>query len=66
LGVAYLAQLFDAYVVDGIVNGAAWLINGFGNGLRRIETGRVQSYMIGFFGGLAVLTVLAFVLVVIK
>jgi proton-translocating NADH-quinone oxidoreductase chain L len=66
LGIASLAQLFDAYVVDGIVNGAAWLINGFGNGLRRIETGRVQSYMIGFFGGLALLSVLAFVLIVVK
>jgi proton-translocating NADH-quinone oxidoreductase chain L len=66
LGVAYLAQLFDAYVVDGVVNGAARLTNSFGDGLRRIETGRVQSYMIGFFGGLAVLSVLVFVLVVVR
>jgi NADH:ubiquinone oxidoreductase subunit 5 (subunit L)/multisubunit Na+/H+ antiporter MnhA subunit len=66
LGIAFLAQLFDTYVIDGIVNGAAWLTNGFGNGLRRIETGRVQSYMIGFFGGLALLSVLAFVLIVVK
>ena len=44
----------------------AWLINGLGGGLRRVETGRVQSYMIGFFGGLAVLGVLVFVLVVVK
>jgi NADH-quinone oxidoreductase subunit L len=66
LGIATLAQLFDTYVVDGIVNGVAWLVNGFGGGLRRVETGRVQSYMIGFFGGLAVLAVLVFVLVVAK
>ena len=66
LGIAYLAQLFDTYVIDGAVNGVAWLINGFGNGLRRVETGRVQSYMIGFFGGLALLSVLIFVLVVVK
>ena len=66
LGIAYLAQLFDTYVVDGIVNSAAWLMNGFGGGLRRIETGRVQSYMIGFFGGVAVLSILVFVLVVVK
>ncbi len=66
LGIAYLAQLFDTYVVDGTVNGVAWLINGFGSGLRRLETGRVQSYMIGFFGGLAVLSILVFVLVMAK
>ena len=66
LGIAYLAQLFDTYVVDGTVNGAAWLINRLGGGLRRVETGRVQSYMIGFFGGLAILGVLVFVLVVAR
>jgi NADH-quinone oxidoreductase subunit L len=37
-----------------------------GGGLRRLETGRVQSYMIGFFGGLAILSVLVFVLVIAK
>jgi proton-translocating NADH-quinone oxidoreductase chain L len=66
LGIASLAQLFDAYVVDGVVNGVAWLVTGFGGGLRRLETGRVQSYMIGFFGGVAILAVLVFVLVVAK
>ena len=66
LGIAHLAYLFDAYVVDGAVNGTAWLMNAFGGGLRRVETGRVQSYMIGFFGGLAVLGVLVFLLVVAK
>jgi NADH-quinone oxidoreductase subunit L len=63
LGLANLAQLFDTYVVDGIVNGVAWLITNFGNGLRRVETGRVQSYMVGFFGGVAVLALIVIVLV---
>lgn len=62
-GLCKLAQLFDTYVVDGIVNGAAALVSGAGNGMRRIETGRVQSYMIGFFGGVALLAVLALVLI---
>jgi proton-translocating NADH-quinone oxidoreductase chain L len=61
LGMATLAQLFDTYVVDGAVNGTAWLVNGLGGRLRRVETGRVQSYMIGFFGGLAVIGLLVFV-----
>lgn len=62
-GICRLAQLFDTYVIDGLVNGVANLITGFGSGMRRIETGHVQSYMIGFFGGVAVLALVAFVLI---
>jgi NADH:ubiquinone oxidoreductase subunit 5 (subunit L)/multisubunit Na+/H+ antiporter MnhA subunit len=62
-GIAFLAQLFDTYVIDGIVNGVAGLVNIFGRDLRRVETGKVQSYMIGFFGGVALLAVLVFVLI---
>ncbi|GAC1357217.1 MAG: NADH-quinone oxidoreductase subunit L [Ktedonobacteraceae bacterium] len=63
LGIANIEQAFDAYVVDGIVNGVAQAITGFGSGLRHVETGRVQSYMIAFFGGVAVLAVFVIVLV---
>ncbi|GHO43466.1 NADH-quinone oxidoreductase subunit L [Ktedonospora formicarum] len=63
LGISYLAQAFDTYVVDGIVNGAASVVTLFGRGARRVETGRVQAYMVGFFGGVAVLAVIAFVLI---
>ncbi|MBO0792313.1 MAG: hypothetical protein J2P36_15395, partial [Ktedonobacteraceae bacterium] len=63
LGLSHVAQAFDTYIVDGIVNGVAQAITGFGSGLRRVETGRVQSYMIGFFGGIAVLALIVFVLV---
>lgn len=65
LGLAQIAQLFDTYVVDGVVNGVAWVVNGFGGGLRRVETGRVQSYMVAFFGGVAVLAVLVILLVTV-
>ncbi len=34
-----------------------------GGDIRQTENGRVQSYMIGFFGGAAVLTVIVIVLV---
>jgi NADH:ubiquinone oxidoreductase subunit 5 (subunit L)/multisubunit Na+/H+ antiporter MnhA subunit len=64
LGIAALCQAFDAYVVDGIVNGVAFLVNRAGAGVRHVETGRVQSYMIGFFGGIAVLAVVVFALIV--
>jgi NADH:ubiquinone oxidoreductase subunit 5 (subunit L)/multisubunit Na+/H+ antiporter MnhA subunit len=62
-GICRLAQTFDTYVVDGLVNSMASLVTGLGNGMRRIETGHVQSYMIGFFGGVAVLALLAFALI---
>jgi NADH:ubiquinone oxidoreductase subunit 5 (subunit L)/multisubunit Na+/H+ antiporter MnhA subunit len=63
LGISHVEQAFDTYVVDGIVNGVARLVTGVGSGVRRVETGRVQAYMVGFFGGVAILAVLVFVLV---
>lgn len=63
LGIAHIAAAFDASIVDGIVNGIAGTVLGLGKGLRRAETGRVQTYMYGFFGGVAVLAIVVFVLV---
>ena len=62
LGIAHIAAAFDATIVDGIVNGVAGLVNGLGRGLRHTETGKVQSYMYGFFGGIATLVIVVFVL----
>ncbi len=63
LGLSHVEQAFDTYIVDGLVNGVARLVTTLGRDIRYTETGRVQSYMIGFFGGVAVLTVVALVLV---
>ena len=63
LGLCHVAQAFDTYVIDGAVNGVARVTTIFGRDLRQVETGRVQTYMLGFFGGVAVLAVLVFVLV---
>jgi proton-translocating NADH-quinone oxidoreductase chain L len=63
LGLSHIEAAFDTYVVDGIVNGVARAVNGAGQEVRQAETGRVQSYMIGFFGGLAVLSIVVFALV---
>jgi NADH-quinone oxidoreductase subunit L len=63
LGVAHIAAAFDASIVDGLVNGVAALVTDIGRGLRHAETGRVQSYMYGFFGGIAALAIVALVLV---
>ncbi len=37
---------FDKYVVDGAVNGVASVLQGFGEGFRRIQTGRIQTYLV--------------------
>ena len=63
LGLSHVEQAFDAYIVDGLVNGTARLVTTFGRDLRHVETGKVQSYMVGFFGGVAILAAIVIVLV---
>src|SRR6266700_2037594 len=63
LGISHVEQAFDAYVVDGLVNGVARLVLTAGRDLRYVETGKVQSYMAAFFGGIAILIAVVFVLV---
>jgi NADH-quinone oxidoreductase subunit L len=63
LGISHVEYAFDAYVIDGIVNGVARLVTTAGRDLRYTETGRVQSYMIGFFGGVVVLAVIVIAVV---
>ena len=51
---------FDRHVVDGLMNGLAWLMQFLGAGLRKAQTGRVQAYALGMLGGLLALIFLAF------
>jgi NADH-quinone oxidoreductase subunit L len=51
---ADIKQLFDTYIVDGAVNGSGWIVRAFGGILRRLQTGRVQFYV------LTIATVLVF------
>jgi NADH:ubiquinone oxidoreductase subunit 5 (subunit L)/multisubunit Na+/H+ antiporter MnhA subunit len=39
------AGSFDHYVVDGLVNGAAFVSGFFGRALRTVQTGKVQTYV---------------------
>jgi NADH-quinone oxidoreductase subunit L len=64
-GISHIVQAFDTYIVDGLVNGTARLVTTLGRDLRHVETGRVQTYMFGFFGGLAVLALVVIVLVTV-
>jgi NADH-quinone oxidoreductase subunit L len=51
-GVSVALDLFDRWVVDGIVNGAAWGTRGAAGGLRRLQSGQVQAYGAVAFVGL--------------
>ncbi|MCP4144381.1 MAG: NADH-quinone oxidoreductase subunit L [bacterium] len=39
-------SIFDRYVVDGMVNGVGNLIQGAAQGMRRVQTGQVQTYLL--------------------
>ena len=54
---------FDAKVIDGAVNGAAWLAQRIGGGLRRAQTGRVENYGLGMAAGL-ILVLIVYVVVI--
>ncbi len=43
---------FDAYVIDGIVNGLGYMTRGVGGGLRGLQTGVVGNYALGIVAGL--------------
>ena len=60
--VGRLAQAFDTYVVDGVVNGVGRGVNDAGDRLRRTEAGQLQAYTSVFVLGLLVATVTIFVL----
>jgi NADH-quinone oxidoreductase subunit L len=60
LGLANLCALFDAYVIDGIVNGSARFVRGLGSVTRRSETGVVQNYGAALFGGAIIIMLIIF------
>ena len=47
----FLAQIFDPWVIDGIVNGVAALARGLSWVSRGLQTGNVQHYVAGFLIG---------------
>ncbi len=54
-GARWLADVFDARVIDGAVNGLGALVRRGGSGLRRLQTGLVRNYALGLFAGAAAL-----------
>ncbi len=51
-GLSWLASFFDQYVVDGLVNGVANVLQALFRLFRRAQTGRVQNYALVMGGGL--------------
>ena len=51
----WLWTAVDVKVIDGAVNGLAWVWERFGTALRPLQTGRVQNYAFGIFAGMVAL-----------
>jgi NADH-quinone oxidoreductase subunit L len=58
-GVFRVCQVFDTYIVDGLVNGVAGGTIGAGRLIRNAETGKLQTYGLVMFAG--ILTIVALV-----
>jgi len=53
--VAWISGQIDKYLVDGAVNGVAAVLQGAGEGFRRIQTGRIQTYLAYASGSVLIL-----------
>jgi NADH-quinone oxidoreductase subunit L len=60
--VGALDGLIDALIVDGAVNGVAQGFAALGRRIRRTQTGRIQTYLVGAVGGVLLLLFVNFVL----
>jgi NADH-quinone oxidoreductase subunit L len=50
-----LWKVFDDSFIDGIVNGAATVVRGFGGGLRRLQSGIAKDYALSILIGMLVI-----------
>ncbi len=51
----FLWRVVDAQLVDGIVNGCAWVIRGIGTGLRYTQSGYLYNYAMAMVVGVVVI-----------
>ena len=51
----WLAQIFDLAIIDGIVNGVAERVRGSSLFWRRLQSGNIQHYLLGFLTGTVVI-----------
>ncbi|MBN2496637.1 MAG: NADH-quinone oxidoreductase subunit L [Deltaproteobacteria bacterium] len=57
-GFAWIDGAIDRYAVDGAVNGLAWLVTRAGGKLRRVQTGRLTTYLAGLVAGVLIFVIL--------
>ncbi|GAB4519627.1 MAG: hypothetical protein OHK0046_28780 [Anaerolineae bacterium] len=53
-----LSRPFDLGIIDGAVNGVAWLVRLFSGNLRQVQTGYVRTYAIGLLLGVVFVIVI--------
>ncbi len=58
LGAAWISGAIDKYLVDGAVNGVADLLLEGGRRVRRVQTGRINNYVLGVVVGVILLVVI--------
>lgn len=46
-----LWKKFDVFVIDGLVNGSAWLVGQLSGAVRKLQTGMIRSYAFVFLTG---------------
>ena len=56
-GSGILWTFFDAKVVDGMVNGAGWIVRWISSVIKRIQTGYVQNYALSILFGVGAIIV---------
>ena len=54
-GAAWIGGAIDKYFVDGAVNGVAWAVLEGGRRVRRVQTGRINNYVLGVVVGVIIL-----------
>jgi NADH-quinone oxidoreductase subunit L len=58
-GAEWLSSVFDLKIIDGAVNGVAWLFREAAGGLRKVQTGLVRQYALGIVLGVVLLLLYA-------
>ncbi len=56
-----ILQWFDTYIVDGVVNGIAWITIVCGGSIRRLQTGQLQAYGLAIFLGVLIIVACFFI-----
>ena len=50
-GSNFLWKRFDVLIIDGFVNGAAWVTGQVSSGVRKVQTGMIRSYAFALLAG---------------